>query len=52
VNPPKVDELDYIQTLIAAQKIFSAVEASKVHPDERGGIASRLHAAAATSSAR
>jgi hypothetical protein len=28
---PQVDELDYIRFLVAAQKAFSAVEASKVH---------------------
>jgi len=39
MNPPKVDELDYIQFLIAAQKVFSAVEASKVHPDESAEVA-------------
>jgi len=30
VNPPKVDEYDYIQFLVAAQRVFSTVEASKV----------------------
>jgi hypothetical protein len=39
MNPPKVDELDYINFLIAAQKVFSAVEASKVHPDESAEVA-------------
>jgi hypothetical protein len=39
MNPPKVDELDYIQFLIAAQKVVSAVEASKVHPDESAEVA-------------
>jgi len=39
MNPPKVDELDYIQFLIAAQKVFSAVEAAKVHPDESAEVA-------------
>jgi hypothetical protein len=32
MNPPKCDELDYINFLTAAQKVFSAVEASKSHP--------------------
>lgn len=32
MNPPKCDELDYINFLIAAQKVFSSVEASKTHP--------------------
>jgi len=27
--PPKVDEYDYIQFLLAAQRVFSTVEASK-----------------------
>lgn len=35
MNPPKVDELDYIHFLIAAQRVFSAVEAAKVSPDEQ-----------------
>lgn len=39
MNPPKVDELDYIQFLVAAQKVFSAMEASKVHPDESAAVA-------------
>ena len=30
MNPPKVDEFDYIQFLLAAQRVFSTVEASKV----------------------
>ncbi len=29
MNPPKCDELDYINFLIAAQRTFSAVEAAK-----------------------
>lgn len=29
VNPPKVDEVDYIQFLIAAQKAFTCCEASR-----------------------
>jgi hypothetical protein len=32
MNPPKCDELDYINFLIAAQRVFSAVEAAKTHP--------------------
>lgn len=32
MNPPKCNELDYIHFLIAAQKVFSSVEASKTHP--------------------
>lgn len=34
MNPPKCDELDYINFLIAAQKVFSSVEASQTHPAE------------------
>jgi putative transposase len=34
MNPPKCDELDYINFLIAAQRVFSAVEAAKTHPAE------------------
>jgi hypothetical protein len=33
MNAPKVDELDYINFLIAAQRVFSTVEAAKVMPD-------------------
>ena len=32
MNPPKCNELDYIHFLIAAQTVFSSVEASKTHP--------------------
>jgi hypothetical protein len=34
MNAPKVDELDYINFLIAAQRVFSTVEAARVSPDE------------------
>ena len=34
MNPPKCDDLDYINFLIAAQKVFSSVEASRTHPAE------------------
>jgi hypothetical protein len=34
MNPPKCDELDYINFLIAAQRVFSSVEASRTHPAE------------------
>jgi len=34
MNPPKCDEMDYINFLIAAQKVFSSVEASQTHPAE------------------
>lgn len=33
MNAPKVDELDYINFLIAAQRVFSATEAARVSPD-------------------
>ena len=34
MNAPKVDELDYIQFLLAAQKVFSTAEASRVRSGE------------------
>jgi hypothetical protein len=34
MNPPKCDEMDYINFLIAAQRVFSSVEASHTHPAE------------------
>lgn len=34
MNPPKCDEMDYINFLIAAQQVFSSVEASRTHPEE------------------
>jgi hypothetical protein len=34
MNPSKVDELDYINFLIAAQKVFSATEAARVREGE------------------
>lgn len=34
MNPPKCDEMDYINFLIAAQRVFSSVEASQTHPAE------------------
>lgn len=39
MNPPKVDEYDYIQFLLAAQRVFSTVEASKVISGEEGAPA-------------
>ena len=33
MNPPKVDDLDYIHFLVAAQKEFTCTEASRSHPD-------------------
>ena len=34
MNPPKCDEMDYINFLIAAQQVFSSMEASRSHPQE------------------
>ena len=34
MNPPKCDEMDYINFLIAAQQVFSSLEASRSHPME------------------
>lgn len=34
MNPPKCDEMDYINFLVAAQQVFSSVEASRTHPAE------------------
>jgi hypothetical protein len=34
MNPPKCDEMDYINFLIAAQQVFSHVEAARTHPVE------------------
>jgi hypothetical protein len=39
MNAPKCDELDYINFLIAAQKVFSSVEAAKTHPAEEAAPA-------------
>jgi hypothetical protein len=36
MNPPKCDELDYIQFLIAAQEVFSNTEAANFHPVTNG----------------
>lgn len=33
MNPPKVDDLDYIHFLIAAQKVFTCTEAARSQPD-------------------
>ena len=40
MNAPKCDEYDYINFLVAAQQVFSAVEAAKSHP---GGEATPAH---------
>jgi hypothetical protein len=34
MNPPKCDEMDYINFLIAARQLFGSVEASQTHPAE------------------
>lgn len=34
MNPPRCDELDYINFLVAAQRVFSSIEAAKTHPSE------------------
>lgn len=39
MNPPKCDEMDYINFLIAAQQVFSSLEASRSHPMEEGAPA-------------
>jgi putative transposase len=33
MNPPKCDELDYIQFLVAAQKVFTCTEAARSQPE-------------------
>ncbi len=39
MNPPKCDEMDYINFLVAAQQVFSSIEASKTHPAQEDGPA-------------
>ena len=39
MNPPKCDEYDYINFLVAAQRVYSSVEASKTHPAGEAGPA-------------
>lgn len=39
MNPPKCSELDYINFLVAAQQVFSSVEASRTHPAEENAPA-------------
>jgi hypothetical protein len=39
MNPPKVDELDYIHFLVAAQQVFSTVEAAKARSGEKAAPA-------------
>ena len=33
MNPPNCDELDYIQFLVAAQKVFTCTEAARSQPE-------------------
>jgi hypothetical protein len=39
MNPPKCDELDYINFLVAAQQVFSSTEAARSHPAEKNAPA-------------
>jgi len=39
MNPPKCNENDYINFLIATQRVFSCTEAGKVQPDQENGPA-------------
>lgn len=39
MNPPKVDDVDYIHFLVAAQKEFTCTEAARSHPEEEDGPA-------------
>lgn len=41
MNPPKVDDIDYIHFLIAAQKVFTCTEAARSQPD--GGEQAPAH---------
>lgn len=48
MNPPKVSEYDYINFLIAAQKVYSCTKAERVQPQSRNApaydaITSLLH---------
>ncbi len=48
MNPPKVNEYDYINFLIATQKAYSSVEAERVQPESENSpahdaITRRLH---------
>ncbi len=37
MNPPKYNEYDYIDFLTATPKVYSCIEAEKVHPDQKNG---------------
>jgi putative transposase len=39
MNPAKCTEYDYINFLVAAQQVFSAVEAARSHPESEGQVA-------------
>jgi hypothetical protein len=39
MNPPKVNEYDYINFLIAAQKAYSCTEAERVQPESANAAA-------------
>ncbi len=39
MNPPKVNEFDYINFLIAAQKVYSCTEAERVQPESEKAAA-------------
>src|SRR5262245_51190341 len=39
MNAPKCTEYDYINFLVAAQRVFSAVEAARSHPESEGQVA-------------
>lgn len=39
MNAPKCTEYDYINFLVAAQQVFSAVEAARSHPERQGQVA-------------
>jgi putative transposase len=39
MNPPKVNEYDYIDFLIGTQQVYSCTEAARVQPDEAEGAA-------------
>lgn len=39
MNKPKCDEQDYINFLVAAQKVFSATEAARSHPEGKETVA-------------
>jgi putative transposase len=39
MNAPKCSEYDYINFLVAAQQVFSAVEAARSHPDDERKVA-------------